>query len=214
MQANSIRAIISQLILLLYAGTVVQAQGLPFKGYIGANTSYSFQNNETSTSFSEGQNFTINSDVGFFINDKWAMGVSLGVQGSRHINEQGQMPDSFFNSKRNSITYGLGWQLRYYKPIIENKLFLFAQFDTGFGIGNTRNQTITEQGTFDTRSKFQEFSLGISPNLAYFISPKLAIEIGLAGLNGTYQWEEDGSRFTFNGGINIFNPRFGFRYYW
>lgn len=121
--------------------------------------------------------FSINPQIGFLISDKFCIGISAPFSHYSRADNNGGVPTGDFTSNR--ITYGIAPYARYYKNIAD-KFYCFANASIGFGFENT--STKNTSGIVNRGSGYY-YSSGLNLGLLYFISPKLAIETTLAGIN-------------------------------
>jgi hypothetical protein len=139
--------------------------------------------------------FTIFPNFGYFIADNLAIGanISLGVSKSNETNDYiNRAPYNSTNTyKTNLISMGLGGFVRYYVNITDKFKF--------FVNGNLGYQFQTEKRTYSNRYPTNQtiesnnISINISPNLVYFVTPKLGIEGSFGSIVYQYSGSENKS---------------------
>lgn len=170
-----------------------------------AGTSVIYNSNNGYIVYSTGHifTFTVSPEVGFFISDKWAVGIqpSYSRTSGREVSAYSNFTDVTKDVKTidtyHSDIIGLAINFRYYW-MLGSRFGVFPQF----GIGTSNNATQPRYGTF---------SAGGSPNLVFFPTPKLGVNMGFGRVayNLDYQTKEN----TFNLNFNN-NLTFGLNYYW
>ena len=149
-------------------------------------------------------NFNFNPKAGYFITDKFAVGVELGI-GSNKVEDT---PNGGPTDETKTNTFNAGVFGRYYFLDLGQRFKTYAEVGVGFGSGKTEfNGTETE--------KTNGVNAGLDLGINYFITPSFAINFGLADvLAYTSAKSEvpgvDGENKTntFEGNINVFNNFF------
>ena len=139
--------------------------------FVGGSVNFSASSNKIKTdgdtedgtkSFS----FGLNPKAGYFMNDKLAFGVGLGLTFNR--NKTPGDPEIIQSSSQFSINPFA----RYYAiELGDLKVFAEGGINLGFGVSKTKNGDITADGP-----KTTAFMLYVSPALSYDINEKLTIE--------------------------------------
>ncbi len=119
--------------------------------------------------------FSINPQIGFLLNDKFCIGISVPFSNSYATYNNGFSPAL----KTNFTSYGLAPYARYYKGL-SDKFYFFANASIGFGLTNASSKNTA--GLAYKGSGYY-YSSGLNFGLLYFISPKVALETTLAGVN-------------------------------
>jgi len=171
------------LILLISFGAYSQTNRNSF--LIGGSASLSYQ--ETKYPSSYGTNYkttsvSVSPSVGFFVIKNLCVGLSvpLSISNTKYDNKGAGV--SFGNAKSNS--YGAGPFVRYYYPIIDNKLFLLAEGTYSWSKGTNHtsvydfNTNTTEPLKYSTTINTYKFGAGI----AFFLNEHTSLE-----LLGNYQ---------------------------
>ena len=157
------------------------------------------KNDEVKTS-----SFSFNPKVGYFISDKFAVGINLGI-GSGKITETGE--DDIKSSNMNVGAFG-----RYFFLDLGERFKTFTEF--GFGI--TSNKT----GDADFQ-KTNGFNVGAGLGMNYFVTPKMAISFGLSNVlsyqSSKSKADGDKGQTSFGANVNVFQnffdtPTFGLLY--
>lgn len=139
--------------------------------------------------------FNINPKVGYFVNDKFAVGVDLGF-GTNKTEVAG-------NETEKINTFDAGLFGRYYF------LDLGARFKTygevGFGYNNVKRELL---GSSEIKADGFKSNLGLGIN--YFLTNKMAINFALTDIISYNSVKVDGGKSVseFNGKINVFDNFF------
>lgn len=150
--------------------------------------------------------FNFSPKAGYFINDKFAVGVELAV-GSGKVEEtfEGQSVEDKSNS------FGAGVFARYYFLDLGKRFKTFAEAGVGFG------STTTE---FEGGDEVKEggFGIGVDLGINYFVTENFAIVFGLADVlsysSTTTEFTVEGADIpdsdnsSFNGNLNVFENFF------
>ena len=122
-----------------------------------------FEENKTS-------GFSFNPKAGYFVSDKLAVGVELGI-GSGKEETTDLIANTTDEEKTNS--FGAGVFARYYFLDLGQRFKTYTE--AGLGFGSTKNEM---NGT--ETSKVTNFGLGIDLGINYFVTENFAINFGLA----------------------------------
>ncbi|MCR5863169.1 outer membrane beta-barrel protein [Flavobacterium sp. J372] len=148
--------------------------------------------------------FSFNPKAGYFITDKFAVGVELGI-GS---NKEEVTPDGAPTSEEKTNFFGAGVFGRYYFLELGQRFKTYAEVGVGFGGGKTE-----VDGT--EISKNNGVNAGLDLGINYFITPSFAINFGLADVisYNSFTLEDPATgdetkTNTFEGNINVFNNFF------
>ena len=144
-----------------------------------------------------------NPKVGYFLTDKFAVGVELEV-GSDKAETAGTDTDK--NSNFNAGVFG-----RYYFLDLGQRFKTYAEAGVGFG------STKSGLGAAEAKSTGVNFDAGLGIN--YFVSDSFAINFGLTDILGysSSKAEDSEAVSTFTGNFNVFKnffdtPTFGLTY--
>ncbi|MES2748354.1 MAG: outer membrane beta-barrel protein [Bacteroidota bacterium] len=146
-----------------------------------------------------------NPKVGYFLTDKIALGVELGIGSSTNENTQFGSPDVVTENKSNS--FGAGVFARYYFLDLGERFKTYAE--AGLGFGSSKNETNSVETSNTTNVGF-----GVDLGINYFLTPRFAINFGLTDLLSfnSQKTEFPGGGETqsnnFNGNFNVFNNFF------
>jgi hypothetical protein len=202
------------LFLLIMAAGAAKAQvGKGFK-YAGGSFNYNYDERGYTNTYTYTQgstiyvnnhitSFQVNPDFGFFLSDKWAIGIqpgyarSSGTETSYFTSTVTDVPSYTYAHKYHSDAVSLGVHFRYYW-MLNDKIGIFPQF------GATTAHDLKE-------FKSGSLSVGGNPNIVFFATPKLAINLGFGNLLYNYDYQTKTS--NFNVGLNT-NINFGINYYW
>ena len=172
---------------LLFFAIVASASAQVGKGqfYIGGSLNYNYDEAGTSsvinypqgtTYYNNGKvtDFQISPDFGFFISNKWAIGIQLGytrtsgTETSQYIANDSSTKSYTYVDHYSSDALGIGIHLRYY-CMITDKIGFFPQF----GITTSNNLNDFNSGTL---------SIGGNPNIVFFPTKHLGINLGFGNL--------------------------------
>jgi hypothetical protein len=146
--------------------------------------------------------------VGYMLSDNLAIGVTAGF---------GKNTTDFANGNvRTTNTFGIAPFVRKYWGL-NDAFYIFGEGSLGFGTGT---QKFRSGGTTVTEREFNIFQIAVAPGLAFFPSPKFALEFKFNLLSYTKDTEvdPDDSRFkdtttTISFGTNTFAPSIGVYYF-
>lgn len=145
----------------------------------------------------------LNPEIGFFLSDKWAIGLQAGysrVSGTETNNYYSNtLPaDNYSNTRKyHTDIIGLGVYARYYW-MLSDKFGIYPQF------GISSNHVLNN---FTVGS----LNVGGGPNVVFFPTKKLGVNMGFGNFNYNYNYQTNGS--TVNLNLNS-NFNFGLNYYW
>lgn len=160
------------------------------------------QNASVSRNFS----FSVGEQNGFFVTNNFCIGNLVGYDMlySRSIDGLGGV----------SVGYGhgirVGVAMRYYKMFGERFGF-FGQWTHAFRVNY---RYLTSQSIPNSNTLGYGFRSQLSPNLVYFLTPKLGLEMGFGALEVNYLWAKNQPDGLVD--VNLgFNPnlRFGLSWY-
>ncbi|PWI31672.1 hypothetical protein DI383_03110 [Flavobacteriaceae bacterium LYZ1037] len=140
--------------------------------------------------------------AGYFINDKFAVGIELGIGSGK---EETTVGGTTSEDKTSSFSGGVF--ARYYFLDLGKRFKTYAEAGVGFGSSKL------EQEGVDDELKTTGFGVGIDLGINYFITERFAINFGLADLlsfssNTTEFGDAESDSTSFNGNLNIFNNFF------
>lgn len=148
--------------------------------------------------------FSFNPKVGYFITDKFAVGINFGIGSGKTT--QPSTPDV------KTSNFNIGAFGRYYFLNLGERFKTYTEF--GFDITSSK----TGDADFQKRNGF---NVGAGLGMNYFVSPKMAISFGLSNVLN-YQSSKskasgDNGENSFGANINVFNnffdtPTFGLLY--
>jgi outer membrane protein len=147
-------------------------------------------------------NFNFNPKAGYFLTDKIALGVELGV-GSSKFEES--YPGGSDESKSNN--FGAGVFARYYFLDLGQRFKTYTEAGLGFGSRKWETNGV------ETR-KDSNFGLGIDLGIQYFVTPKMAINFGLADVlafqsgKSEFPGGDETKVTALSGNFNVFNNFF------
>ncbi|CAN5245546.1 hypothetical protein BH09BAC6_BH09BAC6_18880 [soil metagenome] len=202
------------LIIFLISSIAVMAQIGKGQHYIGGSLSYNYDSYGSSSTYNFNTGYTIyanknistfaiNPQVGFFISDKWSIGIqpiysrTSGTASSSFYSYSTPANNYVSSDNYHTSVLGLGINLRYYY-MITDKVGFFPEF----GLSSINNLTYFKYGTL---------TLGGSPNIVFFPTPKIGVNLGFGKI--AYSFDYQAKTSIFNLGLNN-NIAFGLNYYW
>lgn len=158
--------------------------------FVGGSLSAQNQNDAQGNSLRNTGNsgsFSITPRIGYFINDKWALGGTVGYSSSFYNNAY---KDATFahNQKNDSKSLSIGLFGRRYFAISE-KFFFALEGNLRFSRGNTTYNSTTTYldgaplSASNTNTPQYSVSAGVRPLFVFFPSQKWGIETGLGSLS-------------------------------
>lgn len=181
------------------------AKGFGFsKGNIFLEGNLSFNSTNNKNTEVKTSSFSFNPKVGYFITDKFAVGLNLGI-GSGKTTQPNQ--DDVKTSNFNVGAFG-----RYYFLNLGERFKTYTEF--GF------NVTSSKTGDSDAE-KTNGFNAGAGLGLNYFVTPKMAISFGLSNIlnyqSSKTKADGDNGQNSFGANVNVFQnffdtPTFGLLY--
>ena len=140
--------------------------------------------------------------AGYFINDKFAVGIELGIgSGKNEITTGGT------SSEDKTSSFSGGVFARYYFLDLGKRFKTYAEAGAGFGSSKLEQAGVTDE------LKTTGFNIGIDLGINYFVTECFAINFGLSDLlsfssNNTEFGNAESDTTSFNGNLNIFNNFF------
>lgn len=125
-------------------------------------------------------NWNFGPAFGFFLNQKMAIGLGVGLNGTKHV-------EPFTNPDYERTTKTMGWQVapffRYYFAGAGNFKF-FGDLYVAIGGGKTTFES-TQAGATTSETKYGTFGAGLRPGMQYWFNEKwsMASSIALIGFN-------------------------------
>ena len=141
--------------------------------------------------------FEFTPQAGYFLSDKFAVGLGIGV-GSEKIKVAG-------NQTSKSNNFGFGFFGRYYFLELGQRFKVYGQGNVALDFSSLQTGSGTD------KAKATTFGVGAGLGINYFVTPKLAINFGLADVvsfNTTKPKDGEASN-EFKVNINEFNNFFG-----
>ncbi|GGG99621.1 outer membrane beta-barrel protein [Mucilaginibacter phyllosphaerae] len=206
------KILLTAITLILFVGASSAQIGKGHK-YLGGSFNFSYDEDGTTqnyifdTGISQYSNykivsFNISPEFGFFLNDKWAIGIQPGysrVSGTETTNfasTSSAVSSYTYTNKYHTDIIGLAVNLRYYY-MINDKFGIYPQM----GLSTTHNADNLNNG---------HLSAFAGPNVVFFPSPKVGLNMGFGNLSYQYSYLTKGS--YFNASLNN-NFNFGVNYY-
>lgn len=159
----------------LKAQDAASAAGTTKKMWLSGNVGFGTDNQKDGPSSS---NWNFGPSFGFFLNDKMAIGLGVGLGGTKQVQDIVISPDTYERTQKS-----MGWQVapffRYYFAGAGNFRF-FGDLYVAIGGGkNTTEQTTP--GFTTTEVKYGTFGAGLRPGVQYWFNNKwsMASSIGI-----------------------------------
>ena len=127
----------------------------------------------------EANRFSLNPNASFFISEQTSLGITLGFSNQKTNNGGTEQ-------KTDQFAYGVF--ARFYKSM-GDKFYVYLQPGITLADGDVNG------------TDFSSFSFNVTPGLAYFVSEKIALEMGLGGF--FYTSQDVGGVDSDNYGFNI-----------
>lgn len=150
------------------------------------------------------RSFQVYPEVGFFLNDKYAVGAGLNFSSSTYKYSFGQSP---YQEQKNR-GFGVYLFAKKYVPIAD-KFF----FSLDGSIGYDRGRTTRDTGTSETTRKSYSIGLNVTPSLIFFPTPSWGIEGSIGGLGLTHSRGLSDEFKSTSFGLNYGNISLGFAYF-
>lgn len=195
----------------LLGGVIFTTQAQTDRGQliIGGNVQYSTSKTDADNAKAS-HNFSVVPNVGFFVEDNFAIGTGIGYQSSKSA------ISGEFGKKEAFVIEPFG---RYYVPLAE-KFKFFGQLSVPMEFGNTK-ATDADLKVGDKTGSSTSIGVALSPGFAYFPSKKIGIELSLNGASyKNYRLEDaDGNKIKGQGsdkfsiGTDFFAPSLGIQFH-
>lgn len=199
-------------------------------GQINVFGNKSTNSDNTNVGTSHVLNFTIAPNVGAFISDNLAIGLSINVgNNTNKIVYDPISPVSFgTTSKSSTMSYGLGLFIRSYKKITNNLFFsvngqLSYLSQPGKTESTTEDPNYVYPPTFPAKqyTRSSTINVTIAPGLDYFITPHLGLRTTFGGLfantstsrNITLQNDNKQTSLGYGLNLSLNSFTFGLNYY-
>jgi hypothetical protein len=181
--------------------------------YLGGSFTFSYDQDGTVQNFNYDSgttqyfnkdivSFNISPEFGFFLNDKWAIGIQPG-----YSRVSGTEVSNFYSSTNTANNYS--YTHKYHTDIVGMQINLryYCMFNNKFGIyPQAYLATVHNVNSFGTGS----LSLGAAPNVVFFPSPKIGLNMGFGNAGYRYNYKSGGSSVnlslnnSFNFGVNYY----------
>jgi len=135
---------------------------------------------------------------GYFVGERWLIGISLGY--SRNITERKDQDFNFTGttSSRESISTSNSFRItpvaRYYIPIINEKFYFYLEgnFNLAFGTNKQSFTDLTDSETSERTDDTQSIGASILGTFVFFPSNKWSLELDLGGFRYSRNSRESG----------------------
>lgn len=186
------------------------------EGNLGFSSSTDTDSDESGDLFeSKNSTFSFNPKAGYFISEKFALGLQLSLNSSKMEDTVLAINPNITEETKVS-TFGAGVFARYYFLDLGERFKTYGEFGLGFASGNVET---TETGLTDPLTDYDTttFGAGVSLGINYFVSECFAINFVLTdvlsytstkGTNNLPNATDEYKVSEFNGNINVFNNFF------
>lgn len=175
--------LITFLICLTFHGFAQPQAGKIFVGGSLSVNNNSWKTNDGGTTSTESKtfNYDFSPAAGYFLSSRFAVGLGLGLSGSVI-----KYPNAFVD-KSSSLGFSISPFGRYY--ISQGNFGVYAQAKVSAEFGANKSF----MNDVSTIRNYHSFSTAFSPGIYYYVSPKLALEAQLGGLEAAIRTNETGS---------------------
>ncbi len=124
--------------------------------------------------------FNFSPQIGYIFSDHLAGGIQFSFLYALQKNDFSENVNlQLINSQQQLQQFVIGPFLRYYTPLTDKAGFLF-DLSLGYGLGK---ETQEEDNTEVTSTDITTFQANVNPTFYYFVTPSLALEASIGGLN-------------------------------
>ena len=165
------------------------------------------------------QNFSVNPNLGYFVTDKWVLGMSFRFNnGSREVRYNTPI---LGNTDFKNESWGTGFFARRYFPIQE-KMAFFGEFQSTVDWRTEENSIAFQQGQLTNSNSFRGFNNTLFAGLSFFPAKWVSVEasvnpIGFGMSRNTAEntpgVEEKRNSTFFNLGVNTSAIFLGFNFF-
>lgn len=182
------------------AGLTVASQAQEFgfgKTDLIVEGNLGFNSNDDKNTEVKVSGFKFNPKVGYFVTDKIAVGINLGVNNT--INDK-YAEDTQVKTKTNS--FGAGVFGRYYFLEVGSRFKTYAELNADY---SGAKGEITTKGTTVKGDKTNTFGVNAGIGANYFLTEKIAVNFAFANIIGynTSKVDADGAKASNSFGLNV-----------
>lgn len=167
------------------------------KKFVNAQLSVAGYNNSNGSTFNSANystrsfNFQFVPSLGYFVKDNFALGANLNLEvfNTDQKSEYHNQAPSVIINKSNAISYGVGGFARYYKRITDNFFVVPSggivfkyQTEKSEYSNNDPNYILSADNPAVQNKVINGISVGLTPGIVYFISPKFGIETNFGNI--------------------------------
>ncbi|HRG59054.1 MAG TPA: outer membrane beta-barrel protein [Bacteroidia bacterium] len=177
----------------LLVAHILFAQPVKGKYFLGGTIGISKIDASTPISnggFNKSMNVSIEPQMGYFINDRVAIGASLNY-GSSYQENMNSINTGNIILHEFRKTFGGGLFARYYKPLNE-KLFFTMHAGIGYAYSIVESETFyydVYYGMYKNEiqnERKNSYNMSINPGFEYFVTPKLGISTNIGSISYNY----------------------------
>lgn len=181
----------------IFTFTIAYSQTEKGKKLVGGQFNINGENNSNlDDSFSSDRNsfgFQIIPSFGYFIKDNFAIGANLnmGISNTTEVRGfPGIIPSDKFTTKSNSISYGGGGFVRYYKKILDSLFFTlngagtytYQTTNLDYTNNDPNNLVLSTGDPALQEVQTKSITFAISPGFVYFMTRKLGITCSFSSI--------------------------------
>lgn len=154
-------------------------------------------------------NFNFTPKAGYFVSDKFAVGLGLNI-GSSNVENYNDVNADYEEARYSTVGFEIFG--RYYIADM-NRFQPYAELGIGYDSSKRETITVTDGVTVNRElPKYNDFGINATLGVNYFVTPKIAINFALSNLIGFNSGKSDApnSKATtdFHANINNFNNFF------
>ncbi len=173
---NCMRKIIITIIVAL-ACIESQAQTEKGKRFIGGSVGFNSQSNQNNRDL-KSNNFNISPSVGYFVAERFAIGLSAGYNASKDRYQTFDQQGNPLVAESKSNFLSISPFVQYFIPVSDGKFFFSPTLGTSLSFGRSRN-SLTTNDTFSTST----YSVSVNPGFSYFPTEHWGINLNVGGLS-------------------------------
>lgn len=150
------------------------------KIFIGGGVNFRSQSNQSDNQNAniKNNNFGISPSVGYFVADRFAIGLSAGYNASKDSYRTFDQQGNPLVAELKSNSLSISPFVQYFFPISDGKFFFSPTLGTSLGFGKSRNSFPTSN-TYSTTM----FSVSVNPGFSYFPTEHWGINLNVGGLS-------------------------------
>lgn len=177
--------------------TTANAQEFGFaKGNVIIEGNIGFNSTNNKNTEEKESAFNFNPKVGYFLTDKFAIGVDVAFNTMK-------AEDETVGSEVKTNAFGAGVFGRYYFLELGKRFKTYTEI--GVAYGNNKTETTPATGATTITEKANGFAIGAGVGASYFLTEKIALNFALVDLIGYRSLKPDGGKAVSEFGLNAGN---------